>query len=485
MPFYFSWIQKFITRKKNMAQPGRHYRNTTRYSLGGGKPKKPASQTMANAEVQRRCERALNRHLTTSPRLAPLLFRPYKMINGFYDMPLVAVENQSERQHGNNVVSYDMTRISSDVWLDIRDYDKEHDKELEDRALATIPDEEKIAAMQQSPPPDLVRNNRGGGDEAYTCMTKFTIPTDHTFAERTTEELREDWPDDVDAEVKSRAYLTTFERVKRQLRKQESERVFRHLVENYSHMQGVREALDAAKALGKGDHVHDMADAFLLALQAAMDVWRQYAKELLGPRRPNEEPRRPDHPCLTNEQCHRGGTIRVLGIDPGTKNMGLCLLELTGMQTVPADKAPTSIISGNQWTRGDPEPCFRVLVLELVDLKSEWSTTQGQAVVSHHVSVPQLHLATPSCPDYMSTYPTIDHFFYPLSATRIAGAGGTRKRKRKSQREDDPLILDDAGVQPPKKKRSRLRKKVEALPATTTPIVIDLVREDEEVEDKK
>jgi len=102
---------------------------------------------------------------------------------------------------------------------------------------------------------------------------------------------------------------------------------------------------------------HDVADALLLALEKAMSIYKALAKTIL-PRRKRGE-KRPAHPVLTPDQMGDGGTIRVLGIDPGTTNLGLCLVELVAQQLPPTD-------AGNE-----PEPLFRILLMQLVNLNQE------------------------------------------------------------------------------------------------------------------
>lgn len=102
---------------------------------------------------------------------------------------------------------------------------------------------------------------------------------------------------------------------------------------------------------------HDVADALLLALEKGMSIYKALAKTVLPRRRRGEK--RSAAPVLTPGQMGDGGTIRVLGIDPGTTNLGLCLIELVAQQLPPPDAGD------------EPEPLFRVLAMQLVNLNQD------------------------------------------------------------------------------------------------------------------
>ena len=148
-----------------------------------------------------------------------------------------------------------------------------------------------------------------------------------------------------------------------------SQAVARALLSTYPAGAGLlRDMFDTAAE--RGLNQHDMADALLLAMQEALRQYAAHTKTVLSRRRRGEK--RSDTPPLTPEQMSGGGTIRVVGIDPGERAMGLCVLELVRMEYTPTRSS----------ARGDdPEPVFRVLLLQLVDLQSPWSPTQGHAVL--------------------------------------------------------------------------------------------------------
>jgi hypothetical protein len=110
--------------------------------------------------------------------------------------------------------------------------------------------------------------------------------------------------------------------------------------------------------------------------------WKLYCKEAL-PRRKRGEVR-PDAAPLPDDP--QRGTIRVLGIDPGTRNLGICLLELVNMQLPPleGDDAAASA--------AEPEPLIRVLLLDLVDLKS----AENLAVVHYEANTASARLLRPN-----------------------------------------------------------------------------------------
>lgn len=102
---------------------------------------------------------------------------------------------------------------------------------------------------------------------------------------------------------------------------------------------------------------HDVADAFFLAMHKAQELYALHAKTQLPRRKKGEK--RSDTPVLTPAQLGGGGTIRVLGIDPGTTNLGLCLVELVAQELPPLDSGVPE---------HEPEPVFRVIFMQLVNL---------------------------------------------------------------------------------------------------------------------
>ncbi len=110
------------------------------------------------------------------------------------------------------------------------------------------------------------------------------------------------------------------------------------------------------------------------------------------------------------------------------------LLEFVGMQSVPADRVATSVLHGHGWTRGDPEPCFRILLAELIDLDSDWSDTRGHAVVTYQ---PIQFPGEVMRPEYHLEYGRIENLFYESAADKKkkrkrVQTAGPRKRLRKA-----------------------------------------------------
>ena len=116
---------------------------------------------------------------------------------------------------------------------------------------------------------------------------------------------------------------------KRTNRKEEAVRVTRQLLEKYDAVHELA-MLDACRDAKMNEH--DLCDAFLLALQSAVDV-QTGTQPLIG-------------------------VVRVVGVDPGTRNLAVCLLEVSGLQPVPPqpDGTPRA-----------PDPLFRVLYWALID----------------------------------------------------------------------------------------------------------------------
>lgn len=103
---------------------------------------------------------------------------------------------------------------------------------------------------------------------------------------------------------------------------------------------------------------HDVADAFLMAMEYAQKLYAMHARSQL-PRRKRGEA---FPPVMTAEQLGGGGTIQVIGIDPGFTNLGLCHMELVGQQLPPMDAGCAENVT---------EPLFRVLTMQLVNLHQE------------------------------------------------------------------------------------------------------------------
>jgi len=392
-----------VTKKRRT-----NWQPANRLRPGGAAYDRPGKKK-SQPHDQDKWEKALKHHLTRSPTvLNSGLFTPYKQVKGYYDLAYAHVEGQSDGAH-SHWNENDMTRIS---WKAANSITK-HDKKIADVCWATALD------MANGLP---IKNDRGGSP--VKSQLKWLLPHDHTFSELATKELKDGglWPQSRQ-DMNPVGYKYAFDQKKRQLRKKESERIGQYLLDHYTNTGEVREFLDNARANGYRDHIHDMTDALLMAIQAALFLWYLHAKDVLGNRAPRED--RPGFPCLTPEQSNGGGTIRVLGVDPGTSNLGLCLVELVEMQSVPQDRLTTPIIEGYTWTPGHPEPCIRILLWELINLDAPWSDMQGQAALSFRPALGKD--AAVMRPDYLVEYHKLEHLFYPNKGER-----GT-KRKRAAE----------------------------------------------------
>jgi hypothetical protein len=129
-----------------------------------------------------------------------------------------------------------------------------------------------------------------------------------------------------------------------------------------------------------------------------------------------------------------GGTIRVLGIDPGERAMGLCLVELCGMQLAPLR------VNGAPRRPGDaPEPVFRVLLMQLIDLKAPLSPVSGHAVLHY---APSLHPPLP--PAYAPVYDS--HDIRDLLARAAEAAEETLAERQGRKRKRPPAAEEPAAV---------------------------------------
>lgn len=341
---------------------------------GGGKRAKYNPLGAGTKYMQQKAaEKALKRHLQSSPTMAPL-YEVYKSIEGHYEQPIVCIENQCDQQH-SNYVQNDMTRISHRSGEVIFNYDQKHEEERQREAMAMGATAETLSLRRREQPFFAQRK---------WLMQRGTNPND------------------------------------RPAHKRESQKRGTHVMNNYTNCAGVRAAWDDARAKGLGTHIHDMTDAFLQIMQALLLLYQIYAQSVLGNRRPGQV--RSEFPILTPEQMHGGGTLRGIGIDPGINALGLCIVELGWMVAPPEDRADTPIIQGYEWApRQHPEPVFRILLMELVDLTAPWSDTHGYAQVSYR---PNPHPGEWMFPDYLTQYPKIEHLF-----------AAQRKRKKPGDKE--------------------------------------------------
>ncbi len=208
-------------------------------------------------------------------------------------------------------------------------------------------------------------------------------------------------------------------------------------------------------------NVHDLTDALLQALQVAINLWTLFAKKIL-PRRKRGE-KRPDAPPLTSKQTNGGGSIRVIGFDPGYYNMGVCMIDLVGMQMPPEDAEFPD----------EPEPLFKILLWQLVDCRQDYNKSRGYAKIHYVPSDPTAVLV----PDYDQV--DIRSFFFDLKARSKEKRAATLAEKKKKQ-EKETITLFDEKNQKEEEEEELPRSKVKA---SKTPRGKKRAREEEEEDD--
>lgn len=325
-----------------------------------------------------------------------VLYEPYMDICGDRALPQVVVENQCDGVR-TQWAQDQMMRLSKAAFEAV---------DAHDRATA--------AADPASPAAALLAASGGGGNNLRLVhrAKKYGIPHDGSAGPRND-------------------------------RKVVAEHMARGLFRRYA-----ARALEAlfAEADARGLNRHDMADALLLAIAEAVQLYAAYCKTVLPRRRPGEQ--RPDAPPLPADQ--RLGTIRVAGLDPGMRNIGLAVVELVNMHEPLAPGL-------------DPEPELRVLLLELVDLQQR--APQSCAVLHYRadstspVLVPRPDTLAP--PALLAEVLVRLHDKQAARAERLA-----RPKKPKRPRATDP------SQQPPKKTATKRAKNQEA---DAKSLFIDLV----------
>lgn len=340
---------------------------------------------------------AIERHFLQAPSMQDV-FVPYLTMEGMQALSLVVVENQCGKfkRAAAGVPAYeaiDYQRLAQQVCWVIRELGDRH---------------------KLDPPPDVrVR-------DVEFALRKWLVPRD-TEGPKTASETA--------AQAAQR----------RGKHKASSEDAANAVFERFKNCEGLRNLFHDAYL--RQCNRHDMADAFLMGAAYLLGLYAVHAQAVLGRRSPGEY--RPEWPVLTEEQMH-GGTFRGLFIDSGSSNMGVCFMELVGMVAPPEGRPGVMAGLDSAPDCRDPEPRFRVFVLEHLNLNNPWSATRGQAVVSYWRRVAEAPVIEP---DYLSdTRPLTDYF---------APTGQGKKRK-----------MEDAGEGEGKKKRKRLVKKPRLLEPT-------------------
>jgi hypothetical protein len=231
--------------------------------------------------------------------------------------------------------------------------------------------------------------------------------------------------------------------------KRKAEQAATLLFERYKNSEGARELFQEARL--RSANRHDMCDALLMGIFYLLKLYAVHAQDVLGRRRPHEE--RPDCPVLSPEQLN-GGTLRALVIDSGSANMGLCFLELVGMVAPPEGRPGVMAGLDSAPNCADPEPRFRILALELIDLKRPWSETRGQAVVTYSRPAAEAPVMEP---DYFTSMKPLTSYFPTV----------LKKRQRKD-------VEDEKGGPEEKVKKPRKKKQKVEPPPTESTIVLEI-----------
>jgi hypothetical protein len=352
--------------------------------------------------------RALKRHLREARSLREL-YQAYLTIEGIWDRPMIVMENQCGKVMQNDYYGGSNTRA-----FDYEDYQRI----AQEVAWVVL----KVDALMQE---EL--DAKVGGQVPQRPVTwalrKWLVPRDTPGT----------GPGDA---AKRRAE-----------HKRKAEQAATLLFERYKNTEGARELFQEARL--RSANRHDMCDALLMGIFYLLKLYAIHAQEVLGRRRPHEE--RPDCPVLTPAQMN-GGTLRALVIDSGSTNMGLCFLELVGMVAPPDGRPGVTAGLDSAPDCADPEPKFRILALELIDLKRPWSETRGQAVVTYSRSVAEAPVMEP---DYFTDAKPLTSYFPTVLS---------KKRPRK-----DLGDAEEKGKKPRKKKQ-----KVEPAPAVSPNIVLEI-----------
>jgi hypothetical protein len=194
---------------------------------------------------------------------------------------------------------------------------------------------------------------------------------------------------------------------------------------------------------------HDVADAFLMAMHRAQELYVGHARSQL-PRRKRGDP---FPPVLTAAQLGGGGTIQVVGIDPGFTNLGICHLELVAQQQPPLDAGRPANLT---------EPLFRVLSMQLVNLHLQ------ELARRYLNSYATMQLGAPTrlyAPDYSSGD---IRTFFQRALTVVEQHKSQKEKKEKKRKRAHP----DPSPNPSTSKRARTLPQPQPQPPV---VVIDLV----------
>lgn len=354
----------------------------------------------------------LEHHLRHSQTLFEALYMPYLSMRHCLELPTFRVENQPAPHFVRGLGWGDIRRIvfcqnvANAAIAAVREQQNEHCTELgqmspEDVTIfcqvaakqAYRPAPEEDATAETLPPPDVDLE----GARRFKLKKWLLQRDEHDGA--------------LDAAAARKV---------RGDHKKNITRIMLAVFENYTNTEAVRAFFAALKAAGVNQH--DIFDAFALAMQAALDEYAALASKILPRRKPHEV--RSDTPPLFDQAITRHGTIRVAALDPGINNIGFCVVELAGMVMPPPGRVP--VLGGEPH---EPEPVFRILCMELIDLDSEWSPTMGHAKRTLRCSDNNVQWMEPRYDAYPSS--DLRSIFSPVKMAALpAPPAGSKKRKQ-------------------------------------------------------
>jgi hypothetical protein len=341
---------------------------------------------------------ALRRHLREARSLREV-YEAYRTIEGTWDRPMIVMENQCgkimQEEFGRTFDYEDYQRIAQEVAWTVLKRDALLQEELDAKVGGQVPQRPVTWALRK------------------WLVPRDTLPAPRTAAEK----------------AKRRAE-----------HKRKAEQAATLVFERYLNSEGARELFQEARL--RSANRHDMCDALLMGVFYLLKLYAIHAQEVLGRRKPHEQ--RPDCPVLTSDEMN-GGTLRALVIDSGSANMGLCFLELVGMAQPPEGRPGVTAGLDSAPDCSDPEPRFRILALELIDLKRPWSETRGQAVVTYSRSTAEAPIMEP---DYFTQMKPLTSYFPTVlkkrpreEAPEEEKAKKPRKKKQKVEPPVEPTIV--------------------------------------------
>jgi hypothetical protein len=326
-------------------------------------------------------EAALRKHLTECPQLLSLVYKPYMSMGNAMELPSLVVEHQPE-QHLDNGERYH-NRSGTNI---VRD---------------SITRVSKLIALNMVSYDSIVHGDTHTRHQQH-AQKKWFMAHDGRYGSHD------------DNKIVSKS-ITQF--------------ILRHC-------ENSREILTFLEQCTlHGVKTDDMCDAFLMAMHRVMLLYKLLASAILPRRKPNEK--RSKYPIL--DQLKPGTVFRAFGGDPAVKNIGFCLVELCGMRPVPQGYKSFLGLEAHE-----PEPVFRILLMQLVSLDSPWDDQTGHAIKSFVPSEQAGPLQFKHFPeDRMFDETLPEHLDKLTKVLKNRGAGCRR-----------PAPFKPVGKQAPKRKRA-------------------------------